>query len=184
MKKILNIVENLLFIAVFSILCVMLYSIRVNNSVKIFDYRFMRVVSDSMQPVLEPNDCIIIKDVPEDKLDVGDIITFISLENEIYGSYNTHRIYDIGIDEKTGKKYYVTKGDNISVPDYNYVIYENIAGRYVRKIPLSSLISFLVTKLSDNRIYFLVIIFPLVLCLLSYINQLIRIIAFGINERK
>lgn len=184
MKKFLSIVENLLFIGVLSLLCVMLYSIHVNNSVKIFNYRFMRVLSNSMEPVLEPNDCIIIKEVPEDELDIGDIITFVSFENEIYGKFNTHRIYDIGIDENTGKKYYVTKGDYFDTPDYSYVIYENVIGKYVRKIPMGSVISFLVTKLADNRIYFAVIIFPLILCLLTYINQLIKIIVFGVDQQK
>lgn len=184
MKKFLSIVENLLFIGVLSLLCVMLYSIHVNNSVKIFNYRFMRVLSNSMEPVLEPNDCIIIKEVPESELDIGDIITFVSFENEIYGKFNTHRIYDIGIDESTGKKYYVTKGDYFDTPDYNYVIYENVIGKYVRKIPMGSVISFLVTKLADNRIYFAVIIFPLILCLLTYINQLIKIIVFGVDQQK
>lgn len=184
MKKILSIVENLLLIGVLSLLCVMLYSIHVNNSVKIFNYRFMRVLSNSMEPVLEPNDCIIIKEVPESELDIGDIITFVSFENEIYGKFNTHRIYDIGIDENTGKKYYVTKGDYFDTPDYSYVIYENVIGKYVRKIPMGSVISFLVTKLADNRIYFAVIIFPLILCLLTYINQLIKIIVFGVDQQK
>lgn len=184
MKKFLSIVENLLFIGVLSLLCVMLYSIHVNNSVKIFNYRFMRVLSNSMEPVLEPNDCIIIKEVPESELDIGDIITFVSFENEIYGKFNTHRIYDIGIDENTGKKYYVTKGDYFDTPDYSYVIYENVIGKYVRKIPMGSVISFLVTKLADNRIYFAVIIFPLILCLLTYINQLIKIIVFGVDQQK
>ncbi|MCI6498475.1 signal peptidase I [Lachnospiraceae bacterium HCP1S3_C3] len=184
MKKFLSIVENLLFIGVLSLLCVMLYSIHVNNSVKIFNYRFMRVLSNSMEPVLEPNDCIIIKEVPESELDIGDIITFVSFENEIYGKFNTHRIYDIGIDENTGKKYYVTKGDYFDTPDYSYVIYENVIGKYVRKIPMGRVISFLVTKLADNRIYFAVIIFPLILCLLTYINQLIKIIVFGVDQQK
>ena len=184
MKKILSIVENLLLIGVLSLLCVMLYSIHVNNSVKIFNYRFMRVLSNSMEPVLEPNDCIIIKEVPESELDIGDIITFVSFENEIYGKFNTHRIYDIGIDENTGKKYYVTKGDYFDTPDYSYVIYENVIGKYVRKIPMGSVISFLVTKIADNRIYFAVIIFPLILCLLTYINQLIKIIVFGVDQQK
>ena len=49
---------------------------------------------------------------------------------------------------------------------------------------MGSVISFLVTKLADNRIYFAVIIFPLILCLLTYINQLIKIIVFGVDQQK
>lgn len=184
MKKCFNVLENVLFIVILSLLCWMLYSIHVNNAVSFFDYRFLRVLSNSMEPVLSPNDCIIIKEVPEEELGIGDIITFISSEDGITGQYNTHRIYDIGIDENTGIKYYVTKGDYFDTPDYSYVIYKNVIGKYVRKVPLSKAISFIVTRLADNKVYFMVIIFPLVLCMLTYIYQLIRILIFGVEETK
>lgn len=171
--------ENLLFVAVLAVLCIMLYSLHKEHAVEFFNYRFMRVLSDSMEPTLSPNDCIIVKQVPENQLEIGDIITFVSFENEIYGQYNTHRIVDIGIDAYTGKRYYVTKGDRFDTNDSSYTIYENISGKFVRKLPLGKYISFAVTKLSDSRIYFVVVIFPLLLCLITYINQLIRIFAYG-----
>lgn len=182
LKKLFYILENLLFIALLSCLCYIIYSIQANNSVAFFDYHFLRILSNSMEPSLNVNTCIIVEKVEEKELKVGDIITFSSKETEIYGNYNTHRIYDIVINKKTGKKEYITKGDLFEYPDRLHITYDDIIGKYIRKVPLSNKISWLVDKLENNKIYFVVIIFPLVLCLLSYIYQLLHIIVFGPDE--
>lgn len=182
LKKTLSILEDLLFIAVLAFLCIMLYSVRVNHSVSIFNYRFYRIVSNSMEPTLSPNSCIISKSVPESQLEIGDIITFISHDESIYGRYNTHRIYDIEIDEKTGEKLYVTKGDFFDRPDDSRVRYKDIKGKYVKRLPFSKAISFLVIRLANSKVYFVIIILPLVFCLLTYIYKLIGIIVYGPKE--
>lgn len=184
MKKLLYILGNLLFIILLGCLCWIIYSIHVYKTVSFFDYHFLRILSNSMEPSLSVNTCIIVKEVAEDELKVGDIITFKSSETEIYGNYNTHRIYDITIDERTGKKKYTTKGDLFEYPDRIKLEYDDIIGEFQMEIPYSNKISFLIDKLSNNKIYFIVIIFPLVLCLLSYIYQLIRIIFFGVDDEE
>ena len=40
----------------------------------------------------------------------------------------------------------------------------------------------IIHKLSDSKIYFIVIILPLLFCLLSYLYQLIRILIFGAED--
>lgn len=182
MRKLFYILENLLFIALLSCLCYIIYSIEANSSVAFFDYHFLRILSNSMEPSLDVNTCIIVEKVEEEELKVGDIITFSSKETEIYGNYNTHRIYNIVINEKTGKKEYITKGDLFEYPDRLHITYDDIIGKYIRTVPLSNKISWLVDKLENNKIYFAVIIFPLVLCLLSYIYQLLHIIIFGLDK--
>ncbi|MBQ3584609.1 MAG: signal peptidase I [Lachnospiraceae bacterium] len=182
MRKLLRIIENVLFIMLLAGLCWTIYSIHVNKTVSFFDYHFLRILSNSMEPTLDVNTCIIVKEVEEDELEVGDIITFRSRETEIYGNYNTHRIYEIIIDEETGEREYITKGDLFEYPDRLHLKYDDIIGKYQRNIPYSNKISILVEKLSNNKIYFVVVIFPLVLCLLSYIYQLIHILFFGCND--
>lgn len=184
LKKFFTIFEDMLFIAVLAFLCIMFYSIHVNKTVAVFDYHFLRIISNSMSPTLAPNSCVIVKEVPEDDLKVGDIITFVSHESSIYGNYNTHRIYDILINEETGQKEYVTKGDFFSMPDEIHLRYGDIMGKYIRKVPFSKAISFLVVKLANNRVYFTVVIFPLVLCLLSYIYELMHILIFGLETEE
>lgn len=185
MKKLLFILQDILFIAVITFLCVMIYTYHKTNTVSVMNYKFLRIISNSMEPTLHPNTCIVIKVVEnEDDLEIGDIITFISHEESIYGEINTHRIYDIIINEETGRKEFVTKGDYFDEPDITKVSFSNVKGRYVRKIPLSGLLSFILIRLSNSKIYFIIIIFPLILCLLTYINQLVNILVFGVDYKK
>lgn len=175
-KKILKIVEDIMFIILLGVLCYTIYSVHVHKTVAFFDYHFFRILSNSMEPTLDVNTCIIVKEVAEEDLKVGDIITFRSDTTEIYGEYNTHRIHEIELDEATGKKRYVTKGDFFEYEDKVRVEYEDIIGKYEKNIPFSDKISWLVEKLSNNKVYFCVIIFPLILCFLSYVYQLLDIL--------
>ncbi len=184
MKKFLTILEDVLFIAVLAFLCALFYSIHVNGTVAIFDYHFLRIISNSMSPTLTPNTCVIVKEVPLDELEIGDIITFVSHDSSIYGNYNTHRIYDFTYDAVTGEKLFVTKGDFFATPDDIYVSYSDVMGKFVRIVPFSNFISFLVIRLANSRVYFLVVIFPLVLCLLSYIYELIHMLVFGLETEE
>lgn len=180
-----EIVRTILFIAVFSTLCIMLYSLRKDQSVSIFNYRFIRIITDSMAPTFNPGTCIIIRNEGLDDLEIGDIITFISYEDQIYNEYNTHRIYDMQVNEKTGQKEYITKGDRFTAPDNRIVRTKDIVGRFVCKVPFSKAINFIILELSNSMVYFVIIMLPLILCLLSYIKQLIWLIAFGnTDERK
>ncbi|MBE5926810.1 MAG: signal peptidase I [Lachnospiraceae bacterium] len=174
--KIFKVVEDILFIILLGILCYTIYSVHVYKTVGFFEYHFFRILSNSMEPTFEVNTCIIVKEVDEDDLKVGDIITFRADTTEIYGEYNTHRIYDIELDESTGRKRYVTKGDYFEYEDKVRVEYEDIIGKYNSKMPFSDQISWLVEKLSNNKVYFCVIIFPLILCFLSYVYQLLDIL--------
>lgn len=181
-RKLIYIFGNIFFIALTVCLIQAIYSVHKNRTVSFLDYHIMRVLSNSMEPYIEVNTCIIIKDVDIDDIQVGDIITFSSLETEIYGEYNTHRVYGIQVNGITGEKEFITKGDAFEYPDRLPVKYENILGRFYKEVPYSDKLNLLVEKLADNRIYFAVIILPLVLCLLSYIYQLIRLIVFGAEE--
>lgn len=183
-KKFLMAMEDALFVTVLGILCAMFYSIHVSGTVAVWDYHFLRIISNSMDPTLTPNTCIIVKKVPEEELQVGDIITFVSHDSSIYGKFNTHRIYSIIHDNETGKKRYVTKGDFFEIPDGTSVTYEDIMGRFVTKVPFSRVISFLVVRLANSRIYFLVIIIPLVLCFLSYLYDLMQMLIFGVETEE
>lgn len=182
MGRILSIIEYIVFSILLAILCWMIYSIHVNKSISFLDYHFLRIISNSMEPTFKVNTCIVVKKVPETELQIGDIITFYSKETEIYGNYNTHRIYDIVLDESTGENRYITKGDLFEYPDRLKQKYSDIVGKYYKTVPHSDKISFVVEKLSNNKIYFFVLIFPLILCLLSYIYQLIQLIMFGVED--
>lgn len=183
-NRMFNTFETILFAAVLSVLCIMLYSLHKYQSVSLFNYRFLRIVSDSMEPTFSSGSCIIIKETDPEKLKVGDIVTFISHDDRIYEEYNTHRIYEIRNNEKDGNIEFITKGDKFNSPDEKTVRKKDIVGKYVCKIPFSKVINFIIIKLSDSLVYFVIIIFPLLICLLSYIRQLMGIIFFGDKNYK
>ena len=85
------------------------------------------IISESMEPNIMPNDAIFVKEVPEEDLKVGDVISF-----KDDGFINTHRIVEIL--NENGKIKYRTKGDNNKRNDRNLVSYVDIEGKYIFKI--------------------------------------------------
>ena len=151
----------------------MIFLMSSGKHVSIAGYQVLRVLTSSMEPAISENTCIIIKKYPVDQLKVGDIITFTSDDPQIQGMYNTHRIHDIV--EENGETLYVTKGDAIDAVDAYPVHKDQVAGILVRELPGGQLLGKCFVALSDNRIYFLVIILPLMICLMSYFWQIVGI---------
>ena len=182
MRKALKWIGNGVFVLLLVALCYIIYSVNKYQTVSIFGHHLLRVLSTSMEPEIVHNECIIVENVPAEQIQVGDIITFVSEEPEIFGYFNTHRVYDMYVDPDTGEKMFITKGDAYSTPDNLPVPYENVLGKYTDKLPGGLALGNIIHKLSDSKIYFIVIILPLLFCLLSYLYQLIRILIFGADE--
>lgn len=118
--------------------------------------RFYTIVSPSMEPNINVYDVVVnfrVKD--ENDLNVGDIITFRSASINT-GKYTvTHRIKEIKI--ISGKKYYITKGDNNTNQDDGMITFSDIEGKVNYRIPgLGNIQKFLVSKLG----WLLIIIIP------------------------
>ncbi len=117
LTKVLNIIVNILIVMIF-VISVFVLSVTLTTKSQgvpnLFGYAPMTVISDSMEPTYEVGDLIIGEVVePGDTFEVGDIVTF---QQEINGqiSLNTHRIVEV--EERDGKRYYQTKGDNALAP--------------------------------------------------------------------
>lgn len=117
LTKVLNIIVNILIVMIF-VISVFVLSVTLTTKSQgvpnLFGYAPMTVISDSMEPTYEVGDLIIGEVVePGDTFEVGDIVTF---QQEINGqiALNTHRIVEI--EERDGKTYYTTKGDNSLAP--------------------------------------------------------------------
>lgn len=93
------------------------------------------VLSGSMLPTIKVKDIVVTKKIPESRLEIGDIITFISPDPRWGGISVTHRIIDIYYDEAEGIHTYKTKGDYNNVADAVSVPNENILGKVILKIP-------------------------------------------------
>ena len=158
------------FVLLVLFICFIIYTMSQGKTVSVFGYQVLRVLTSSMEPAIVGNTCIITKKVSTEELKVGDIITFISEDPAIYGYYNTHRIHEII--EEDGERKFVTKGDNSFEIDLYPVSESKVVGIYVRELPGGRLIGKAFVALSDNKVYFAVIIIPLVLCLISYVWEI------------
>ncbi len=108
------------YITILAIIIIILASsfIIISNKKKI-PIKYFVIKSGSMQTTLNVGDIIII--IKQDDYDVGDIITY----NFHYKYYITHRI----IEKK--EKDFITKGDNNTCEDEEYVKLENIEGKVI-----------------------------------------------------
>ena len=173
-KKIALFFETLLTIIIIG-LCVLIIAISKGFHPRIGGYEMLRVLSPSMEPAHQENSMILIKHTAEENLKEGDIITFVSEDPAVMGFYVTHRIYMI-VDEKDGSRTYITKGDANDNEDWYTVKYSDIAGKYYKTVPFSSLLGNLIAKLANNKIYFLVVLLPIIIVLVLYIWQIFAIV--------
>lgn len=74
----------------------------------IFGYYFLKIISMSMEPLIEEGDIIIVKEVDPNTIQVGDVIAFFDPASTS-GSILTHRVIDIY--EEDGRRYATTAGD-------------------------------------------------------------------------
>ena len=131
------------FIMVFTIISVTTVD---KNERNLFGVRFYIVKTDSMS-LSENNadldvhfnagDIVIIKNVEDPtKLESGEIIAFISPNEDSYGETITHMIREPRIDSKTGKVIgYVTYGTNTGTNDEEIVTPAYVLGTYAGKLP-------------------------------------------------
>ncbi len=129
-KKIIGIAVTVVLVV--SILICMILGIQIiqGKQPSLLGYSFYHVLSGSMEPTIDTNANVVVKKVDTDTLEVGDIITFSSRDEAIYGSANTHRIVEITTDEE-GATCYITQGDANPVADANYVYPEDVYGKVV-----------------------------------------------------
>ena len=172
MKKTIKIIREIGVTVLVLFLVFLIYCMSQGQKISVFGYQVLRVLTSSMEPAIVENTCILIKDVDTDTLKVGDIITFISEDPQIKGFYNTHRIVEI--QEENGERVFITKGDhNPKIDDYPSHE-ESVVGIYVSEIPGGRLLGRMFTALSNNTVYFFVIMLPLFLCMLSYVWQIVK----------
>lgn len=101
------------------------------------------VISESMEPAIPKSSYILVEKTSPEKIEVGDVIIFISDDPSIAGKYNTHRVVEIIGDHEE----FVTKGDNNLVEDAYHARAEAVAGKYVKNLEfLSTLGRFLATR--------------------------------------
>jgi len=129
-----------------------IYATMSANNKDIFGYRIFVVATGSMKGTINEGDLIVTKKVATDTLKIKDIITFISIEESIYGKVNTHRIF--GID----KSAFITKGDANSEKDDTPVTADRIIGKVIYH---SAFLGFILKTLSKSLNMLLFIFLPI-----------------------
>lgn len=165
-KWLLNFIE-ITILVIISLACVVLIiqSTFLKNK-SIFGYRSYVIASNSMYPVLEYGDVILVKEVDYDDIEINDIITYKGISGELEGKIITHEVIDIFYEDDI--RILETKGRaNTGVDPYVYE--DQIYGKFVYRFILISFIS----KIVRNELGFVLFIFiPFgILFILEFINM-------------
>ena len=101
---------------------------------------FMVISSQSMQPVLNYGDLIIVRREPSERIEVGNIIAFNvpSPHDKLAPSPTVHRVVEKWTE--SGESYFKTMGDNNQGKDPWTVSGKNVIGKYAGKIPYLGLV--------------------------------------------
>lgn len=150
----------LLAVAVFFCGFVM-YQIHRDGYVTVFGCSVFHVVSGSMEPEIPVGALIISQKTDMEDIEVGDVISFRSLESYMYGSVVTHRVVEIR--EQKGDIAFVTRGDANNSIDGFYVTRTNFVGRIIYHTPDGNFVTSLYGFLTNKAGFFVVVIVPVIL---------------------
>ena len=125
---------SLLMTVILIIMCLFFGWLVICNAVgmdvpKLGPIRIYVVQSDSMVPILQQNDAILVTETAAEELVTGDIITFYAFESD---TIITHRI--TGVSQTEQGYEYSTKGDNNNIGDSFTTPDSRVIGRYFAKI--------------------------------------------------
>lgn len=136
------------------------------------------IVSPSMTPVINVYDVVVNTRVnnPE-KIQVGDVITYISQSPTSEGMTITHRVVAIST-LPDGTYEYMTQGDNNSEPDSLYVKYDQVIGKELFVIPYLGKLQFLI---ANQKGWLFLLLIPVSIYVLIEIYKLIDL--FGLRKR-
>lgn len=171
-SKLANIIGTILIIICIPLLIVFLtIAVKANiNHDKLPDfmgYKPLICASNSMSNIFEVGDLTITKEVEENELQKGDIITFWNTEHD---TVITHRIEEITTNEE-GKKVYVTKGDMNNEIDEEVVEFNQVEGEYIGHIKYIGNLILWIQKPTGLIVAFLI---PVLICAIVYRHNLKR----------
>lgn len=152
-----GLIKSLLF-AIIVLYVVFVIVQRVSGNQSILGYRVFTIATGSMEPVYKVNDIIVVKEVDNNSLNIGEDIAYMGNSGDFKDRLVTHRIINKETDE-TGSVLYETKGlaNSISDPKINTnQIYGKVIGKLVG-------INFLNHIIKSQAGFFFLIFVPLVL---------------------
>ena len=175
-SKIISIVTTSLIVVIVllaAIVSFLFYNAKQNKEVpNALGYTAFAIQTDSMEDKIKVGDFILGKKCDPKELEVDDIITFYTVNNNGEVFVNTHRIVEI--EETNTGRVFTTKGDNSPDIDPRRVYEGDIISQYNGfRIPLLG--SFL-TFLSGQLGFFLCIVLPVLLYTIWEVYKLIKVV--------
>jgi len=171
-KKVIAYIINAISIILIALAVVILLTVvftKKEDTPNILGYSAFRVLTPSMEPTLPVDTLVVTKSVDPETIQIDDIITFYSADEEILGQINTHRV--IGFEEYEGERIFVTKGDANYFEDDARVYPEYLIGKVVWQ---SKLWGKLVSLAANPIIFGLFIVVPLLFILVTNIVQAVK----------
>lgn len=136
------------------------------------------IVSPSMTPVINVYDVVLnIHPSSPEKVEVGDIITYISKSPNSEGMTITHRVVQINTNSD-GTYEYITQGDNNPNADSLAVSYDDIIGKELIIIPKLGKVQFLI---ANKKSWLILLLIPIIIYLIKDIKRLLDL--FGLRKK-
>ena len=181
-EKIISVSTSLLLAFAVLFCFVVVYQIQTRRFVSIFGCSVFRVVSDSMEPAIPVGALIISKETDIEKIEVGDIICFRSMESYMNNQIVTHRV--VGITEKNGDIALRTRGDSNNSEDGFYVIRSNLIGKVIFHTKENSFITNAYSVLTSGFGFFTLIVIPVVIITVYILHENIKKIKLEMQQIK
>ena len=159
--KILSVSTTVLLIVAVVFCFTVVFQIQTKRYVSIFGFSVFRVVTDSMEPAIPVGALILNKETDIEKIQVGDIVCFRSLESYMNGNIVTHRVVDIKTID--GKIALTTRGDSNNSEDSYYVVADNFIGKVIAITGEDSFLLNAYSVLTSGIGFFTLIIIPVVI---------------------
>lgn len=167
-KTVVWIVDALSVVIILSAVFVLLSVLLSKNgqAPSIMGYSMFRVMTGSMEPTIETDSLIVVKQTDASELSAGDVISFYSRDPSLNGAVNTHRIVSV---ERDGEHFYfTTRGDANNADDLFVTTESELIGRVVYS---SHILGKLVRLISNPLVFIPIVILPLCVMLAVNLNQ-------------
>ncbi len=136
------------------------------------------IISPSMVPNINVYDAVVTMRVPTDKIEMYDVITFLSKDIDTHGTPITHRVVGI-VETEDGKRGYRTKGDNNNAEDNALIMEDEVIGKVLFRIPM---IGYVRTFVTSKLGWFLIVVLPCVCVIIYDIGKLVGLVKTSNKE--
>ena len=130
------------------------------------------IISPSMVPNINVYDVVVTMRVPTEKIEMYDVITFLSKDIDTHGTPITHRVVGI-VETEDGKIGYRTKGDNNNAEDNALIMEDEVIGKVLFRIPM---IGYVRTFITSRIGWLLIVVLPCVGIIIYDIGKLIGLV--------